>query len=355
MDRLTRWVLVLMTGLCASVGLGGPEDGVAAGAGGGVGVTTVSLRGTVRLAPDAALTLGAIAEISGGQRTVLEALSLPATDVAPGRWAVIEAGAVRELIESSHARGGSVVVEGARVNLTRLAERVEPAPAVQGPEVVSDGVVTLRDHLLSWLRARHAKRAEDIRVVFDARDDGILRTPTAGRVVEVNPIGTSERPAVRVTVYEADRIVLNEPLRFGVEILVRAPVLTRPLRRGERVGEAAFEVQSVWTDPANPPVDPAVVAGQSLRRDIGAGQVLRFADVEPSLVIRRGDEVSVRTVRGSVVVKSTAIARQDAALGEMVELQPKDRSSTRFFARAAGDQRAVMIDEHRENNAEDRR
>lgn len=355
MDRLTRWVLVLMTGLCASVGLGGAEDGAVVGTHGGVGVTTVSLRGTVRLGPDAALTLGAIAEISGGQRSVLEALSLPATDLAPGRWAVIEAGAVRELIESSHARGGSVVVEGARVNLTRLAERAEPVAEAQAAAVVNDGVVTLRDHLVSWLRARNAPRAEDIRVSFDPRYRGILGTATAGRVVEVNPIGTSELPAVRVTVYDADQIVLSESVRFGLEILVRAPVLTRPLRRGERVEEGAFEAQTVWTDPANPPADPAGVAGQSLRRDIAAGQVLRFADVEPALVIRRGKEVSVRTVRGSVVVTSYAIARHDAALGEMVELESKDRSGTRFFARAAGDHRAVMIDGQRENYTEEMR
>jgi flagella basal body P-ring formation protein FlgA len=245
-----------------------------------------------------------------------------------------------------------VVVDGARVNLTRLTERAERVAAEPDAPGGGVGVVTLREHLVSWLRARNAGRAEDVRVAFEARDDGILGTPTAGRVVEVNPIGTSERPAVRVTVYEADRIVLSESLRFGLEILVRAPVLTRPMRRGERLGEGSFETQSVWTDAANPPVDPAAVTSQVMRRDVASGQLLRFADVEPALVIRRGDEVSVRTVRGSVVVTSTAIARQDAVLGEMVELQPKDRSGVRFFARAAGEQRAVMIPGQSQDTAE---
>ncbi len=187
-----------------------------------------------------------------------------------------------------------------------------------------------------------------MRVTFEARDTDLLATTTDGRSVEVNPIGTSERPAVRVTVYEADRIVLTESVRFGLEVLTPASVLTRPVRRGGMVDPQDVRTQLVWTDPGDPAVDPAASIGQRLRRDMAAGLVLRSSDLEPALVIRRGEEVSVRTVRGSVVVTSRARARQDAALGQMVELEPKDRSGAggaRFFARAAGERRAVMIED----------
>ncbi len=338
MDRLTRLMLVLMTGLCASVGLAG-----------GAGVTTVSLRGTVRLEPDQAATLGAIAEIHGEQRAVLESLAL---DGAGGQgWVVIEAAQVRALIESSAARCGSVVVEGARVNLMRSAARRAEAPGAVAA-IPAPAVDTLRTHLESWLRTRHGARAEDIRVAFDERDRAVLGTPMAGRVAAVNPIGSSARPAVRVTVYEGDRIVLSESVRFGMEVLVRAPVLVQPLRRGARVTADAFEVRPVWTDPVDAPIDPAAVVGQSVRRDLNAGETLRVGHIEPPVVIRRGDTVSVRTVRGSVVVNSMARARQDAAEGEMFELEPRDRSGGRFYARAAGHGRAVMIDGHEETTTE---
>ncbi len=339
MDRLTRLMLVLMTGLCASVGLAGTA-----------GVTTVSLRATVRLEPDQAATLGAIAEIQGEQRAVLETLALDG--VGGQGWMVIEAAQVRALIESSPARYGSVVVEGARVNLMRTsARRAEtPAAAAVVPEPAAD---TLRTHLESWLRTRHGSRAEDIRVAFDERDRAVLGTPMGGRVAAVNPIGSSARPAVRVTVYEGDQIVLSESVRFGIEVLVRAPVLVQPLRRGARVTADAFESRSVWVDPTDMPIDPASAVGQSMRRDLNAGEVLRAGHIEPPLVIRRGDTVSVRTVRGSVVVNSLARARQDAAEGEMVELESRDRSGAKFYARAAGQGRAVMIDGHEDTAAEE--
>src|SRR5690606_24535910 len=107
-----------------------------------------------------------------------------------------------------------------------------------------------------WLRARYGAAAEDLRARFDERDAGTLDTPTAGRVVEARAIGSSSRPALRVMVYEGDSIVLSETLRVGLEVRVPAPVLVRPLRRGERVGEGDFEIQTVWSDPTDPPADP---------------------------------------------------------------------------------------------------
>ena len=59
-------------------------------------------------------------------------------------------------------------------------------------------------------------------------------------------------------------------------------------------------------------------------------------------MIERGQDVSVRTVHGSVVVSTTARARGDARMGELIELESKDGSRRRFTARVAGPGRAVM-------------
>lgn len=313
MDRWTRALVVLMTALAASVGLGASNARD--------GVTVVTLRPTVRLAAYAPVTLGALASIEGEQRGALEGLVVSPGEVAPGRWTVVDAGLVREWIAASPARDGSVIVEGAS----------RPAGSV------------VRDHLEVWLRARYGAEEGDLRVRFEERDAAVLGTPTEGRVVEVRAIGSSARPALRVTVYERDSIVLSETVRVGVEVRSPAPVLVRAVRRGDRVQASDFETQAVWSDPTDPPADPAAIVGRAFRRAMGPGEVVRAGQLESSAMVERGQDVSVRTVLGSVVVTTIARARHDAFEGELVELEAKDRSGRRFTARVAGPGRAVMV------------
>lgn len=333
---MIRLLVVLMATLASSVGLAAEPNS---------GVTTVSLRATVRLAPEQPLTLGAVASIHGGQCDSLAAMPLDSRPVEHGRWVVVEADAVRALIESSGARYGSVVVRGARANVTRTVAREASEPSSRpGSTEPEAGPETVRDRLTAWLHARFGAGAESVRVRFEDRDSSMLGTPVEGRVVEVRQVGASARLAVRVTVYERDSIVLSETLRAEVDIRVPAPVLVRPLRRGQRVNADDFETQHIWASPVDPPADPGRVLGAETRRSLEIGEVVRFGDLQTRAMVQRGQEVSVRTVRGSIVVTTKAVAKNDAGEGEIVELEATDRSGRRFSARVAGEGRAVMID-----------
>lgn len=333
MDQLTRLVMMVMITLTASLGM-------ASGA-----VTTVSLHATVRLAPDQAVTIGAIADIQGPESVVLETIAIGEEPVPANGWTRLDADAVRKAIEASDARSGSVVVVGPGVSMTRLTER--PADdAAPGPTKQSDpapGVVTVRDHLRSWLHARYNAGADDLRASFDERDDDMLNTPTQGRAVEVGEIGLSGRAALRVTVYEGDAIVRSGTVRVGVEVRRDALAAVVPIRRGARVEPALVERRAVWADPTEPPADPDNALGRVLRRTVEPGEILRPGHLEAATVVHRGQDVTVRTVRGSVVVTSTARARHDACEGELVELESKNRPDRRFTARVVGPGRAVMV------------
>lgn len=329
MDRLTRLFVVVMVALTASVGL--------------AGVTTVTLRGTVRLGPEHPVTLGAVATIEGDQAERLSALTLAVEGIGPGRWVTLDDSAVREALDAAGARVGSVVVVGSRVSITRMTERAERPVAVSDlKNEHATGPVTVRDHLRVWLMARFDAGEADIRIAFDERVEGVLRTPTAGRVVEVSEIGMSGRFSVRVTVYERESLVLTETVAARIELLRPSAVALVPLRRGAKVGADQVERRAVWSDPTMPPADPAAVVGQSLRRAVSPGETLMANAVEPPVLIKRGQDVSVRTIKGSVVVTSIARARHDACEGELIELETKDRSGRTFTARVAGAGRAVM-------------
>lgn len=329
MDRLTRLFVVVMVALTASVGL--------------AGVTTVTLRGTVRLGVKEPVTLGAVAVIEGDQAGELAGLPLAIEGIGPGRWVAVDAAAVRAAVDASGAKIGSVVVSGSRANITRLTERaVRPVQAAATADSAPTGVPTVQDHVRAWLMARFDAGEGMIRIAFDDRSSDVLSTVTVGRVVEVSEIGYSGRMAVRVTVYERETLVLSETLSARVELLRSSAVALVPLRRGGKVAADQIERREVWMDPTSPAADPETVVGQSLRRAVSAGETLLASVVEPPVLIKRGQDVSVRTIKGSVVVTSIARARHDACEGELIELETKDRSGRVFTARVAGAGRAVM-------------
>jgi len=58
------------------------------------------------------------------------------------------------------------------------------------------------------------------------------------------------------------------------------------------------------------------------RRTIGAGSVITTADIEPPLVVRRGDRVDVLLTCGGITLRTTAEVRQDGRPGEIVQVRP---------------------------------
>lgn len=339
MDPLTRIVVSLMCVLTASLGIANAKPAPVSAS----GITTVTLRSTVRLAADTPLTLGSIASIEGAQAATLSGMPIDTHTARAGSWTEIPVESVRTLIDTSPAHAGSIVVVGQSVSVTRVAPRTEASISARVAEPDPD-VVTVRDHLGSWLRSRFRASPESIRVAYPERAAELLTTPTDGRTVSITEIGFSGKIALRVEIYESDYLVTSDSVRVDVQLLREALVLTRPVRRGSPLRESDVRREQAWIDPTDPPAPVESAIGQSLVRSLQPGQIVREHHVEAATMIERGQDVSVRTVQGTVVVTTVARARHDARRGELVELETKDGSRRRFTARVAGPGRAVMTD-----------
>ncbi|MCP4572057.1 MAG: flagellar basal body P-ring formation protein FlgA [bacterium] len=137
----------------------------------------------------------------------------------------------------------------------------------------------------------------------------------------------------------------TEPLKPGRN-LVRCEVRSSSGVHGFTVtvvlhafGEAAVALQNVprgsvlmpklftwsWQDLGAARRDLVVgresLAGTSAGRTITAGNSLRRPDLEATPVVRAGDQVELRVVRGSVAVSVQAIARQNGALGQTIPVR----------------------------------
>jgi flagella basal body P-ring formation protein FlgA len=96
-----------------------------------------------------------------------------------------------------------------------------------------------------------------------------------------------------------------------------------------------------WLSPSMAAAGEGAI-GQVVRGRIGAGEVVLGRDVEPPMVARRGDVVSVDCLAGGLVVRTTARATENGREGEVITLQALNSKRT-FRARMDGPGRAVLL------------
>lgn len=305
-------------------------------------VTRVELRSTVRLAPEASMTLGSIAHVSGPQKNVVSSIGLSSVvGEADGRgWSFIEAEDLRELLEQdARVHAGSVVVSGLGSELRRMdAARPVVDTVVREPEPA----VTVRSQIVLWLMDRYEATEETLRYEAAAGDEGFLSTACEGRMLEIRELSKRGRTALRVVVYDGEEVVADQSVLLDVELEREVVVARQRIMRGTRIEAAMVDRETRWVIPGRREATMRGVLGQNAARMINPGQVIAADLVEAPVVIERGDIVTARSVSGGVVVSMRGRASGDAREGEIIEIESLSGSST-FMVRAIAPGRAIVV------------
>jgi flagella basal body P-ring formation protein FlgA len=341
------------------------------------GQVEITLRSSARIEPDAKVTLGAIAELTGPDASRWRDLTLDVTlaptredaddgdrgsghqdspnegpprasaaDSADADWKSVTIDDVRRAIESQpNVHWGKIVLRGSscavrRVRPTSIAVPIRPADR----ENRSDGPIgpTIRSLIESRLAALFDVDDSRIRFEFAADDDRALEAAVDGRIVELQPVGKSDRVSVTARVFDGDRLVMEDKFRVGVEIRRDVVVVGASLRRGEAITDQVAQIESRWMPATSRPASIDGAMGSVARTRLAPGTVVMSADVEEPIVVERGDLVAVDCLAGSVSLRRTLRATASARDGEMVTLQALDSRKT-FRARMNGKGRAVMV------------
>lgn len=69
--------------------------------------------------------------------------------------------------------------------------------------------------------------------------------------------------------------------------------------------------------------DPAFAVGRRLKRQVNEGQALTAGLLVAATVIQRGQDVSVEARSGGLQVRMAGVARQDGALGDIIDVESK--------------------------------
>lgn len=210
-------------------------------------------------------------------------------------------------------------------------ERAEPI-VVTASEVMREP--TLRAALADLLTRGLRVEAENLRIIFDPRDEELLDLRDADLRFQIDPKSSmrSDRVSFSVLVWRDGTIERRASLMVQPYLAIRAADVKREIARGETIGEDDIEITRAWVRPsALETIAGSEIAGRTAARPLTPGGPIRTGDLAANIVIKRGERVLVRCISGGIAITFDAEARGEGAVGETIELR-KTGERDSFFA-----------------------
>lgn len=317
------------------------------------GVTSVTLNRSARLGPEAAHTLSEIALIEGDQAAWLGAIPidtvLKETPEGAAGWKSIELDDLKMLLQAQDGLNwGRLSLRGSTCQVRVVTPPKAPVQvgSVSTPEpqpLTFTGSNTIGALVADQIRMILGAEPEDFSITFNEQDEAFLGTSLAGRLVEARPVGSGSRVPIEVVIYDRDEIIQRETIRVEVQLRREIALARVPLQRGDLISSNQIKLETRWVSPdeLTPPLSELI--GQRVRGTINAGATIAQADIEPPIVIKRGDPVVIHCVTRTVVIRQQGRALEDAHEGELFSIELVDKETKhKMTARAAGVGRAVV-------------
>jgi flagella basal body P-ring formation protein FlgA len=203
---------------------------------------------------------------------------------------------------------------------------------------------TVSNLLLAYLRKQTNPR-EPFQLSFSLNDAQIEKVLVYGSRLIVEGGAAPWVGAQQFTLGLTDG---KTPVRFAVDALSSLPpgivAVIKPLSAGSIICPTDVEIRSPTG--VNPSIQPfrriEDVVGQETTWSIPAGTVLTPQSVRRPIVVRRGQPVTVYARSAGLRVRTTARAREDGGLGDLITVEPL-QSRDAFYAKVTGVQEAEVF------------
>lgn len=287
--------------------------------------------------------LGTIARLSGEVGALGDLVIVP--DCGAVDSLKIELEQVRGILSGERSVNlGRVRLSGSVCTLRIAPKVVEPAKQAAAPATTPAAVSgdRVRDRLAARLSQMLDVPPEDLRLTLEAQPADVLDRPVGALTCLLQPTGSGDRIPFQVKLLDHDRVMATGSARATVLIRRTVMVATRRLTRGATFTSEDFTTDERWLAPSITPAALHVAPGQVVRGNVDAGEVIEQRDLEPPIVVHKGDLVAVDCVSGGVVVRATVRATESGREGDVISLQSlKGKAVLR--ARISGPGQAVLV------------
>ncbi len=297
---------------------------------------------------DAAVTLGQVADVAGDAALA----ELVVAQFSGDQPQTVTRLAIREKLTEAGVNWGKVSLSGhtqCRVRrLAAVATSPTPSLALSNPTqaVEAHSPLTLREKLTLWLEEFTASSRDDLRITLSRTDEAKLRRVALEERWEFEPSSPVRQGRLPLTArrYEGDAVTESLTLTVDVSRRVLAVVTTRSLDRGAAITEQDVEVQEVFVSDVRglPLTEVTAAVGQHAGASLRAGSVVYAQHLRSPVLVSRGDVVTVRSITGSLVLKTLARAQQDGTMGQLIELR-NERSRGVMTAKVVGPLECVAV------------
>jgi flagella basal body P-ring formation protein FlgA len=151
-----------------------------------------------------------------------------------------------------------------------------------------------------------------------------------------------------VVSFETAQGRVHVPVYANVQNLTSSVVVAvRTLAKGDVITAADVELQNIES-PAGATARRATIGavdnviGMEARQSIQEGQVIFTDQVQPPLMVKRGDLVTVNSQGGGIRVRTTARARVDGVRGELIQVESLE-SRERYDVQVIGPNEAAVF------------
>lgn len=322
--------------------------------------SVIELRPVARLSAEAPVRLADVAALRGDEAGRLSEVRLDADPLRPGPdgRVRIDVDLVRTILAPmKDVNWSRLTLAGRACEIIRDTPAVTPAaPRARRPHEEPDRPApgesaTVRGLVRGWISELVGAGPDRLRVTFDEQDRELLDQPVAGRRVEIQPGGTSDRLPLQIKVFEGERIAAAGTVRAEVRVKRSVLVVRQGIPRGQSITAEDFTLDEQWLAPRVRPASAARAVGSVARGSLRAGEVLDEDDFELPLVVKKGDLVTVHCLSGLVKVELVARAMEAGRDGEVIALQAADSRRT-FQARMSGPGRAVVVTDDEASSTE---
>ncbi len=293
------------------------------------------------------IRLGDVADISAGTTTEMKDLAttplFPAP--APGTQQFLYRSQILDLLQSRGLDIQSLRVRGAKV--VEIGDRpTEPKPESNWQTSSTTKTIPTRSQeeleasieaaILQSLVERTGH--ERWRVAVEIEKDDTLRFADWGNNFTVDG---GRRPWTGRQRFQLSAKGISKPAEVRATVVkVHSVLFARTaITRGSLVRAADVEVREhEGSVPSLAISDPKQVIGMVASRTIAVDTIFTDGQVSAPKIVKRGETVTVFARTGGITVRTMAVARQDGAMGDLVQVESVDNKK-RFAASVTGDRR----------------
>lgn len=267
---------------------------------------------------------------------------------------------IRDLLTKRNTNWGLISLRGyAKCRVQRIEapaapgpaeiEIAEPAVVVANPkrEVVLDGPATVKDRIVGLVTKMTDSSRDDLRITFASDDTRLLAQPAVGGDrYEFEPQSSTGLGRVPVIVrrWHGERLMATDRVSAVVARRYLAVVAAGTVSRGDTFTSDDVEIKEVFLDQTRgtPMSDLSRVIGQECTAQIRKGAVVFAGGVKSPVLVKRGELMTVRSVAGSLVVKTTARAGEEGTLDQIIQVR-NERSRGAFYVKVTGSQEGLVV------------